>query len=91
MASITSLKAVRTRYRNTLNKELHAASDLLKSDTTDTDAVSMLNKSIDILRTYIDKLEIQSGKLSDAVFMLQVFNGRSRFTRLHKEISVRTL
>ena len=67
MASITSLKAVRTRYRNTLDKELHAASDLLKRDTTDTDSISMLNNSMDILRTYIDKLEIQSGKLSDAV------------------------
>ena len=63
MASITSLKAVRTRYRNTLDKELHAASDLLKSDTrfSDTDSVSMLKKSIDILKTYIHKFEIQSG------------------------------
>ena len=61
------MKAVRTRYRNTLDKELHAATALLKSDTTGTDSVSMLNKRIDILRKYIDKLEIQSVKLSDAV------------------------
>ncbi len=67
MATVSSAKGVRTRYINTLDKELIVAKDLLKQDVSRielSDMVKQIQKSKCLLKTYSEKLMHQVDKLS---------------------------
>lgn len=67
MATVASTKGVRTRYRNTLDKELRVAKDLLKQDVSRfelSDMLKQIQKSKCLLKTYSEKLMLQVDKLS---------------------------
>ncbi|XP_060588499.1 uncharacterized protein LOC132743919 [Ruditapes philippinarum] len=70
MASVTSLKGVRTRYRNTLGKELQKANELLNEEVSEIDpyiCVKEIHKSKCLLKTYSEKLTVQMEKLINAI------------------------
>ena len=70
MANVTSLKAVRTRYRNTLEREISKAKVILSADITlvDTDDYSQqANMCNAMLKTYSSKLNEQMNKLLDVI------------------------
>lgn len=67
MANVSSMKAVRTKYRNTLDKENTNAKVIVSSDISKTDINTLLQGAsmcLNLLRTYSSKLEEQMGKLS---------------------------
>lgn len=67
MANVSTIKAVRTRYRNTLNVEIEAARLLMSAESFESDPVVVGNKIIKLLKCYSEKLEVQMGKLTDAI------------------------
>ena len=70
MANLTYIKGVRTRYRNVLEIEIQSANDLIKSGKHTEDLenqVSNVTKCLEKIKSYSDKVEMQSEKLASAI------------------------
>ena len=70
MSSLSHLKGVRTRYRNTLLTEIQIGAGIISSDvqpSEEQEFVLKATKCAEKLKLYVDKLEFQSGKVSSAL------------------------
>ena len=70
MASLTYIKGVRTRFRNSLKEEIQRGNDILlhDQDEIDTDEETVITKvCLNNLKTYREKLENQCGKYIEAL------------------------
>ncbi|XP_060575739.1 uncharacterized protein LOC132733143 [Ruditapes philippinarum] len=70
MSNLKSLKAVRTKYRNILDKEITNSTGIVGSDITKVDKVLILqgaNMCLGLLKSYSAKLEEQMNKLTNAM------------------------
>ena len=70
MASVSVLKGARTRYRNTLEKELQKARDIMKIDVSTVDREEFfkdIHKSKCLLKSYSEKLIVQMEKLTNSL------------------------
>ena len=70
MANLTYIKGVRTRYRNVLETEIQSAKDLIKSGLYIEDLenqISKVTKCLETIKSYSDKVELQSEKLASAL------------------------
>ena len=68
-SNLPYLKGVRTRYVNTLSKEIDNAKDILVCDTKlvdETELILSINRCVERLQLYCDKVENQTDKLADA-------------------------
>ena len=69
-SNLPYLKGVRTRYVNTLSKEIDNAKDILVCDTKlvdETELILSINRCVERLQLYCDKVETQTDKLADAL------------------------
>jgi len=68
MSELSYIKGVRTRYRNLLSSEVDVAKDLLKSDYSQNESIVLqVDKCIERLFTYSEKLETQGHTLAKAI------------------------
>lgn len=70
MANLASLKGVRTKYRNIIDKELHNAKEITCSDLSHYDVEDLLKdarKCAKLMKSYSVKLEDHLRRLTDAV------------------------
>lgn len=70
MANLKYLKGVRTRYKNTLETEIQFSVDLIQGNTYTANIEEQIikaNKCLEKLKSYKEKLEIQSEKLISAM------------------------
>lgn len=69
-SNLPYLKGVRTRYVNMLTKEIDVGLDLLTRDikfADETELVLSINRCVERLQLYCDKVENQIDKLADAL------------------------
>ena len=69
-SNLPYLKGVRTRYVNTLTKEIDNAKDILACDTKlvdETELILSINRCVERLQLYCDKVENQTDKLAEAL------------------------
>ncbi|CAC5415552.1 unnamed protein product [Mytilus coruscus] len=70
MSNVRFLKGVRTRYKNSIQTEIQNEKKILLSEVNKPDEQSFVleaTKCADKLKMYVEKLEIQSGKLASAL------------------------
>ena len=70
-SNLSYLKGVRTRYINILEKEIQCGSDILVSDLElidKTELILSVNKCVERLQLYCDKVENQTDKLAEAIW-----------------------
>ena len=70
VSNLSYLKGVRTRYINILQKEMQCGLDILASDLElidDTELILSVNKCVERLQLYCDKVENQTDKLAEAI------------------------
>ena len=70
MVNVSSIKGIRTRYRNTLEKELRHVEELLETDVSTFDLPETLNslhQSKCLLKSYSEKLTIQMERLVECL------------------------
>ena len=68
--NLSYLKGVRTRYITILQKEMQCDLDILASDLElidDTELILSVNKCVERLQLYCDKVETQTDKLAEAI------------------------
>ena len=69
-SNLPYLKGVRTRYVNTLSKEIDNAKDIFACDTKlvdETELILSINRCVERLQLYCDKVENQTDKQADAL------------------------
>ena len=70
MANVSSLKGVRTRYRNILERELANSKEIICSDLVDQERskyVQDAKRCFKLIKVYSEKLEEQSEKLNASI------------------------
>ncbi|CAG2197218.1 unnamed protein product [Mytilus edulis] len=70
MTTLSHMKGVRTRYRNTLYTEIQEGNSILHAEISKPHRQEMVHKSakcIEKLKVYINKLEIQSSKVASSL------------------------
>jgi hypothetical protein len=70
MANLSYLKGVGTRFRGILQKEVELSVSVLQSEvlpSEEQEYILRTSKCIDRLKLYLNKLEIQSGKVAEAM------------------------
>ena len=70
MTTLSHMKGVRTRYRNTLSSEIQEGNSILQKEISNSQRQEYVHKStkcIEKLKVYINKLEIHSIKVASAL------------------------
>lgn len=70
MTTLSHMKGVRTRYRNTLYSEIQEGNRILEKEVLESERQEYVYKSakcVEKLKVYINKLEIQSTKVASSL------------------------